>query len=447
VNQPTAVSTVVRTMALLTVALCLATGQACSQESHPSFASTLGIKPSLPPPDKALVPTINVAKAAGWPDGKAPVAAQGLRVTAFATGLAHPRWVYVLPDGGVLVAETSAPERPDEGKGFRGRIMSFFMKRAGSAEPSANRIALLRDDDRDGVAETRSVFLAELNSPLGMALVGDSFYVANTDGIVRFPYEAGQTAIAVPAVNITDLPAGTRNHHWTKNIVASRDGSRLYATVGSNSNAAENGMEVEEGRAAIWEVSPADGSKRLFATGLRNPNGMDWEPDTGVLWTVVNERDELGNDLVPDFLTSVRDGAFYGWPYSYFGAHVDDRVKPPRPDLVASAISPDYSLGSHVAALGVAFSDGKTLGPPFASGAFIGQHGSWNREPRSGYNVVFVRFEGGKPAGEPVEILTGFITEDGTAYGRPVGVAVDGRGGLLVVDDVGDTVWRVVASQ
>jgi glucose/arabinose dehydrogenase len=351
----------------------------------------------------------------------------------------------VLPNGDVLIAETNAPPRPEDGKGVKAKAMKFFMKKAGAGTPSANRITLLRDADGDGVAETRTAFLENLNSPFGMALVGNDLYVANTDAIVRFSYTPGATRIEGPGTKVADLPGGRRNHHWTKSLIASRDGSKLYATVGSNSNVAEHGMQEEEGRAAIWEVDLKTGNKRLFATGLRNPNGMGWEPKSGMLWTVVNERDELGSDLVPDYLTSVRDGAFYGWPYSYYGANVDERVKPPRPDLVSKAIKPDYALGTHVAPLGLTFAEGAALTSRFASGAFVGQHGSWNRKPRSGYNVVFVPFADGKPAGTPIEVLTGFVSSDGKAYGRPVGVAIDKRGALLVVDDVGNIVWRVTA--
>jgi glucose/arabinose dehydrogenase len=406
----------------------------------------MGPNPVIPPPAKTLVPTVNVAPAEGWPMGARPTPAQGLEVIAFANGLEHPRWVYVLPNGDVLVAESNAPPRPEEGKGIKAFFMKFFMKKAGAGVPSANRIVLLRDVDGDGTAETRSTFLEGLNSPFGMALVGNDLYIANTDAVVRFPYVAGATKISAPGVKVTDLPGGPRNHHWTKNIIASRDGSKLYATVGSNSNVAEHGMEVEEGRAAIWEIDLKAGTKRLFATGTRNPNGMGWEPVTGRLWTVANERDELGSDLVPDYLTSVTEGAFYGWPYSYYGQHLDTRPRPPRPDLVAKAIKPDYALGAHVAALGLAFSEGDKLTPAFRNGAFVGEHGSWNRRPHSGYKVVFVPFEGGKPSGLPVDVLTGFLNAEGKAYGRPVGVAIDKRGALLVADDVGNAIWRVSAA-
>jgi len=385
-------------------------------------------------------------QARGWPAGGKPVAAPGTVVARFAEGLDHPRWIYVLPNGDVLVAETNAPPRPAQGGGIKAWFTKLFMNRAGAGVPSANRITLLRDADGDGVAETRTVFLQGLNSPFGMALVDHDLYVANTDAVVRFSYGDGATRIIGPGVKIADLPAGPLNHHWTKNIIASRDGSRLYVTVGSNSNAGENGLDKEESRAAILEVDALSGSRRIFASGLRNPNGMAWEPASGALWTVVNERDELGNDLVPDYLTSVQDGGFYGWPYSYFGRHVDERVQPPRPDLVATAIVPDYALGSHVAPLGLVSAVGSALPEPFRSGMFVGQHGSWNRKPHSGYNVVFVPFAGGRPAGRQVDVLTGFLSAAGEAYGRPVGVALDRTGALLVADDVGNIIWRVSAA-
>jgi glucose/arabinose dehydrogenase len=419
---------------------------ACAETAKLPLAAGTGPDPQLPPPAKALIPTVQIAPAKGWPQGAKPVAAPGTSVAAFATGLEHPRWVCVLPNGDVLVAETNAPERPEEGKSIKGRVMKLVQKKAGAGVPSANRITLLRDADGDGVAEERHVFLEGLNSPFGMVLVGGNLYVANTDAVLRFPYAGGETRISAAGTKIVDLPAGPRNHHWTKNLIASRDGAKLYVTVGSNSNIAENGIEVETGRAAIWEVDTRTGEHRIFASGLRNPNGLGWEPRSGKLWTVVNERDELGSDLVPDYLTSVGDGAFYGWPYSYYGANVDERPKPQRPDLVAKAIKPDYALGPHVAALGLAFSERNALPPLFARGAFVGQHGSWNRKPRSGYNVVFIPFENGRPSGPPIELLTGFVNGDGDAYGRPVGVAFDRRGALLVADDVGNAIWRVTAS-
>jgi glucose/arabinose dehydrogenase len=414
--------------------LCVLGLAGCAETSRLPAGADVGPDPMLPEPTRTLIPTVQIAPAKGWPDGVTPKAAPGMQVRAFATKLQHPRWIYVLPNGDVLVAETAAPERPEEGKGIKGRVMTSYMKKAGSAAQSANRITLLRDADGDGVPELRQVFLEGLNSPFGMALVGDALYVANTDAIVRFPYKEGQTRISAQGQKLVDLPAGPRNHHWTKNLIASRDGSKLYVTTGSNSNVAEHGMEEEVGRAEIWEVDAKTGKHRTFASGLRNPNGLGWEPRTRALWTVVNERDELGSDLVPDYLTSVRDGGFYGWPYSYWGGNVDKRVEPQRPDLVAKAIKPDYALGNHVAPLGLAMNE---------RGAYVGQHGSWNRRPPSGYNVVFVPFRDGKPAGKPVEVLSGFLGPEGEAYGRPVGVAIDKRGALLVADDVGNVVWRV----
>lgn len=409
--------------------------------AQPGFEKGYGPDPDLPEPESSLVPTVNIAPARGWSEGERPSAASGTRVTAFATGLDHPRWLLVLPNGDVLVAESNAPAR--ETRGVKGWAMEKVMKRAGAGVPSANRITLLRDADGDGIAEQRSVYIEGLNSPFGMALVENRLYVANTDAVVEFPYEAGANRIDTPPQTVVDLPAGELNHHWTKSLIASPDGSRLYATVGSNSNVAENGIAAEEGRAAIWEVDPGARSKRLFATGLRNPNGLAWEPASGALWTTVNERDELGDDLVPDYMTRVVDGGFYGWPYSYFGQHVDDRVETPRPDLVAKAIEPDYALGSHTAALGLAWSGQNSLPTQFHQGMFIGQHGSWNRKPLSGYRVIFVPFREGRPSGPPIDVLTGFVNADEEALGRPVGVAIDSRGGLLVADDVGNTVWRV----
>ncbi|WP_342027462.1 sorbosone dehydrogenase family protein [Methyloceanibacter methanicus] len=384
-----------------------------------------------------------IAEATGWPDGAAPRAADGLAVNAFATGLDHPRMIYVLPNGDVLVAETAAPPQPGLADGPMGWAMKLGMWWAGAGVASPNRITLLRDADGDGVAETRTEFLSGLNSPYGMALVGTSFYVANTDGIVRFPYTDGATQITGQGEPVVGLPAGPVNIHWVKNILASRDGTTLYASVGSNSNIGERGFEHEEGRAAIHEIDLASGASRLFASGLRNPVGLALHPDSGKLWTTVNERDELGSDLVPDYMTSVAQNGFYGWPYSYYGDHVDTRVQPPRPDLVKTAIVPDYALGPHTASLGLAFYGGALFPERYRGGAFIGQHGSWNRSPPSGYKVVFVPFENGVPSGKPEDILTGFLSEDGKAYGRPVGVAEDRTGALLVADDVGNTIWRV----
>ena len=409
-------------------------------------ADGIGPNPKLPEPQHSLIPTLFIAPAKPWADGAAPKGVAGTQVVKFASDLVHPRWVYVLPNGDVLVAEADAPapenNEKEQGSKIKAWIQGKVMQRAGSHVPSANRITLLRDADGDGVAETRTVFLENLVSPYGMALVGQELFIANANGLVKVPYKDGDTKITVAPVKVTDLPGGL-NHHWTKNVLASPDGSKLYATVGSNSNVGENGMEIEAGRAAIWEIDRASGTKRLFATGLRNPNGMGWEPSTGVLWTVVNERDELGGDLVPDYLTSVKDGAFYGWPYSYYGQHVDTRIQPQKPELVAKAIAPDYALGSHVAPLGMTFATGNSLPAQFANGAFVGLHGSWNRKPRAGYKVIFVPFADGKPSGQPIDVLTDFVDSEGDANGRPVGVAIDKRGGLLVADDVGNAIWRV----
>jgi glucose/arabinose dehydrogenase len=419
---------------------------ACNEQDGVSAEQTFGPSPNLPAPQHSWIPTVNVATATGWPGGGKPTPADGMAVNAFATGLDHPRTLYVLPNGDVLVAETNAPPKPDDTGGIKGRITKMVMGRAGANTPSANRITLLRDPDGDGVARTKSVFLEGLSSPFGMALVGDDFYVADSDAIMRFPYHTGDSKITAPGVKLADLPAGTINHHWTKDLTASPDGTKLYATVGSNSNVGENGIEAEANRAAVLEVDRATGKWRVFASGLRNPNGPSWQPQSGALWVAVNERDELGNNLVPDYMTSVRDGGFYGWPYSYFGQHVDDRVSPQRPDLVAKATVPDYALGAHTASLGLTFNTGDLFPQEMAGGAFVGQHGSWNRRPRAGYKVIFVPFSDGKPSGEPRDVLTGFLNDKGEAQGRPVGVRIDKHGALLVADDVGNTVWRVTPS-
>ena len=424
----------------------LAATIACGSAATLPVDAGMGPKPTLPQPKTSPIPTVNIAEARGWRNGGKPVSAPGTAVTAFARELDHPRWLYVLPNGDVLVAETNAPDRPDDSKGIKGWFFKHFQKKAGGAVPSANRITLLRDADGDGVAETRSVFLSGLMSPFGMALVDSTLYIANSDAIVSVPYVTGQTQVTAQPAKLTDLPAGPLNHHWTKNILASPDGSKLYASIGSNSNVAENGIDKEVDRAMIWEVDRINGAHRVFATGLRNPVGMAWEPETKMLWASVNERDEYGSDLVPDFMTSVRDGGFYGWPYSYYGQHVDERVNPQRPELVATAIWPDYALGPHTASLGLASSVGSTLPSPFGRGMFVGQHSSWNRDPHSGYKVIFVPFVAGKPAGGSIDVLTGFLDRDGNANGRPVGVAIDQKGALLVADDVGNTVWRVSAS-
>ena len=415
----------------------------CGESAKLPETAGIGPTPQLPEPNKTMFPTIHIAPAEGWKNGKMPVAADGMRVAAFADKLDHPRWIYVLPNGDVLVAETNAPPKPDDHKGIRGWVMQKVQARAGAGVPSANRITLLRDTNGDGVADQRSVFLQNLNSPFGMVLVGNDFYVADTDAVLRFPYAPGQTSITAPGQKLVDLPAGSINHHWTKNIIASPDGSKLYVTVGSNSNAGENGIDKEAGRAAIWEVDRQSGQHRIFASGLRNPNGMAWEPTTKALWTSVNERDEIGSDLVPDYITSVKDGGFYGWPFSYYGQHVDARVKPAAPDMVAKAIVPDYAVGAHTASIGMTGAAGNSLAPQFHDGMFVSQHGSWNRKPRAGYKVIFVPFDQGKPKGAPMDVLTGFLDDDGKAQGRPVGVAVDKTGALLVADDVGNVVWRV----
>lgn len=420
---------------------------ACGETSTLQVSDGTGPSPQLPEPNKTLFPTMNIAPAIGWPEGTKPMAATGTQVGAFAEGLDHPRWLYVLPNGDVLVAETNAPPKPDDNKGIKGWVTQKVMSRAGAGVPSPNRITLLRDSDHDGIAETRTVFLEHLNSPFGMTLVGNDLYVADTDRLLRFHYEEGDTAIKSQPIKVVDLPGGTLNHHWTKNVIASQDGSKLYVTVGSNSNVAENGMDKEEGRAAIWEVDRATGHHRIFASGLRNPNGMAWEPQSGALWTAVNERDEIGSDLVPDYITSVEDGAFYGWPFSYYGQHIDVRVQPQNADLVAKAIAPDYAVGPHTASLGLTFAEGNTLPAPFKEGAFIGQHGSWNRKPHSGYKVIFVPFSAGKPQGAPIDVLTGFLNDKEEAMGRPVGVVIDRQGDLLVADDVGNKVWRVSAAK
>ncbi|WP_431262240.1 PQQ-dependent sugar dehydrogenase [Roseateles chitinivorans] len=419
---------------------------ATALEAQPATPPGYGPNPALPEPQKSLVPTINVAKAVGWPAGAKPQAAAGLAVTRFADKLDHPRWVYVLPNGDVLIAETNAPVRPDDGKGPKAWITKQFQKKAGATPKSANRITLLRDTNGDGVADQRFAFAEGLNSPFGMALVGNSFYVANTDAIVRFPYATGQTKLAGQPTKVADLPGGTINHHWTKSLIANAEGTKLYAGIGSNSNVAENGIENEQRRAAILEIDLQSGSTRVFASGLRNPVGLAWEPTSKALWVAVNERDELGDDLVPDYITSVQDGGFYGWPYSWYGNHVDERVKPQRPELVEKALVPDFAVGAHTASLGLASSDGNKLTQDFAHGMFIGQHGSWNRKVPAGYKVVFVPFVGAKPSGLPVDVVTGFLDAQGQAMGRPVGVALDRQGALLVADDVGNVIWRVTAT-
>jgi glucose/arabinose dehydrogenase len=410
---------------------------ALAQQYAPGF----GPNPKLPAPEKSLIPTMNIAPAEAWPKGTRPTPAAGLVATAYGTGLDHPRWLYVLPNGDVLVAESNKPGNAPKEDGIKAKVQGMVMKKAGAGVESPNRIILLRGIGANGAAATKTTFAQDLNSPFGMTLVGSDLYIANADALWRFPYKTGETTLSGKGTKVMDLPAGL-NHHWTKNVVAAPDGKKLYVTVGSNSNVADNGMEVEQGRAAIWEYDIASGKSRIYASGLRNPNGMDFQPQTKMLWTAVNERDEIGNDLVPDYITSVKEGAFYGWPYSYYGQHVDDRVKPQKPDMVAKAIPPDYALGAHTASLGLAFYNANLL-PQFKNGALIGQHGSWNRKPYSGYKLIFVPFADGKPSGPPQDVLTGFLSKDGKAYGRPVGVAVDKQGAILLADDVGNIVWRI----
>jgi glucose/arabinose dehydrogenase len=420
---------------------------ACGDHARLTLAQSTGPAPQLPPQVHSLIPTIHVADATGWPSGGQPVAAPGLQVAPFATGLQHPRWLLTLPNGDVLVAETNAPPpdpaHPDHS--IKGFFFRLFQRKAGSGVPSPNRITLLRDADGDGVAEIRTPYITGLTSPFGMALVGSTLYVADADALLAFPYDPGATSIGASPRTITALPA-QRNHHWTKSLAAGPDG-RLYVGVGSNSNVAEYGMDEEAERAAIWSIDPTSGGHTILASGLRNPVGIDFMPGTSDLYAVVNERDELGSDLVPDYLTRVQPGAFYGWPWSYYGPHLDTRPQPPRPDMVARAIPPDFALGPHVAALGLTFSNGQRLGPLYASGVFIGEHGSWNRRPFSGYRVVFVSFAGGRPTGQPIDVLSGFIDAHNHALGRPVGVQIARDGALLVADDVGNTVWRVSAAR
>ncbi len=405
-----------------------------------------GPNPVLPEPQQYLIPPMHLAQVVGWKEGEAPTVPDGMKITAMATGLEHPRSAYTLPNGDVLVVESRGPDL-DPVSRPKNIVMSWvqsFATSAGSGKGS-NRITLLRDTHGDGKYDLRTVFIDHLYSPFGVALVGNDLYVANTDAILRFHYTPGATSITEPGTVLTPLPGGPIDHHWTKSLVASEDGTKLYAGVGSNSNITENGIGAELDRASIWEIDRATGAHRIFADGLRNPNGLSWEPQSHALWAVINERDELGPNLVPDYMTSVKDGGFYGWPYSYYGQHVDPRVKPERPDLVAKAIVPDYALSSHVAPLGLVFDTGNGLPAKYSGGAFVGEHGSWNRQVLNGYKVVFVPFANGKPNGMAEDVVTGFVDDAGHARGRPVGVALDKAGALLIADDVGNTVWRVVA--
>jgi glucose/arabinose dehydrogenase len=431
-------------IAMLFVVSTLLLVSACTAKSKLEPLAGYGINPVLPAPNKELVPTVNIAPAIGWSNNEKPTAGQGLRVNVFANQLQHPRWLYALPNGDVLVAETNSPAKPKGRFSVSAWVAAKVMKKAGAGVPSADRIILLRDSNNDGEADKRTTFLEGLHSPFGMALIGETLYVANADAILAFPYHEGDEVINSVGTKLIDLPSGI-NHHWTKNIMPSEDGTKLYVTVGSNSNVAEKGFDIEVDRAAIWQVDVKTGAHQLYATGLRNPNGMAWEPTTKTLWTVVNERDELGQDLVPDYLTSVKEGGFYGWPYSYYGQHVDQRVSPQQPSLVAKAIVPDYALGAHTASLGLAYSSDNALPSHLQNGMIVSQHGSWNRKPLSGYKVIFIPFVNGMATDQPINVLTGFVNQTGEANGRPVGVVIDKQGALLVADDVGDTIWRVIA--
>jgi glucose/arabinose dehydrogenase len=434
---------VTRASAPLSLTVCLSALMLAGCGSKPADPSTqIGSNPTLPEQQQYLLPPMHIAPVAKWGNAM-PTVSSGLQVQAMATGLSHPRSIYVLPNGDVLVVESSGPKAPVSRP--KDLIMGFVQSFAGAKEQAANRITLLRDTNGDGKPDVRTTLLDHLHSPFGIALVGGDLYVADTDAIMRYPYVTGQTTITAPGTKLTDLPGGPIDHHWTKSLLASRDGSKLYVGVGSNSNITENGIGAEMDRAAICEVDRTTGAHRLFATGLRNPNGLQWEPQSGALWAVVNERDELGPNLVPDYMTSVKDGAFYGWPYSYYGQHIDPRVQPQRPDLVARAIPPDYALSSHVAPLGMAFYTGTNLPAAYQGGAFVGEHGSWDRDPLNGYKVVYVPFAGGKPSGPPQDVVTGFLDADKRARGRPVGLAVDNAGGLLIADDLGNVVWRITA--
>jgi glucose/arabinose dehydrogenase len=428
-----------KTAKLLPVFAFLIILSACGNESE---SVQYGPDPKLPEPYRGLLPTMKIADPAAWGE-KRPKAPQGYSVTAIATDLKIPRQTLVLPNGDILVAEGRGGDDPTlTPKDF---IAGIIKARGVTHVPSGNRLTLLRDKDGDGVYEEKTVFAENLNAPYGMALVGNQLYVANQDALVRFEYTQGQTRASGPPVKVTDLPS-LMNHHWTKSLAASSDGRFLYVGIGSNSNITERGMLAEVDRAMIWEVDASTGAHRPYATGVRNPTALAIQPGTGQLWAVANERDEIGPDLVPDYLTAVKDGGFYGWPYSYWGQNVDTRVQPQDPQKVAAAIRPDYSLGSHVAALGVSFSS-PSMGNKFAEGVFVGEHGSWNRTSPAGYKVVFVPFSKGRPSGPPVDFLEGFMGEDGKTRGRPVGVTVDGRGALIVADDLSNTVWRVTAAR
>ncbi|SCX19235.1 PQQ-dependent sugar dehydrogenase [Agrobacterium rosae] len=436
----------IRTAVLLgSVAVIL---PACSdQNGNFDLSQQIGADPVLPDPSPSLIPDLKVAEVVGWKDGETPTVPQGLKITAYQKDLVNPRTVHTLPNGDVLVVQSRGPkgEPPSRPKDIiRGWIMAIAHGETGPQKPS-NIITLLRDTNRDGTVDERHELLTNLDSPFGVAFADNTLYVATASNILAYPYQLGQNEITAEPKILTPLPGGPINHHWTKDLALSPDGKMLYVSVGSNSNIVENGIEAEKNRAAILQVDRQTGAFKLFASGLRNPNGLAFNPESKELWAVINERDELGPNLVPDYMTSVKENAFYGWPWSYYGNHVDARVHPPRPDMVEKAIKPDYALSSHVAALGLTFSLNSALPAPYANGAFIGEHGSWNRNAFNGYRVTYVPFENGKPAGKTQDVVTGFIQGD-KARGRPVGVGIDGTGALLVADDAGNTVWRVAAA-
>lgn len=432
---------------IITLSAALA-ASASAQNVDFDISQQIGPDPFLPEPTQELLPDLKVAEVVGWKDGEMPTVPEGLKASVYAKDLANPRTVHTLPNGDVLVVQSQAPEgkplsRPKDF--IRGWIMAFAHGSGGGEKKESNLITLLRDTDRDGQVDERHDLLSKLDSPFGVAWIDNTLYVASASAVLAYPYELGQTEITAPPKTLTPLPGGPLNHHWTKDLALSPDGKSLYVSVGSNSNAGENGLEAEKGRAAIWQVDRVTGAARVFASGLRNPNGLTFHPESGELWAVINERDELGPNLVPDYMTSVKDGAFYGWPWSYYGNHVDARLYPPRPEMVGKAIAPDYALSSHVAALGMTFTMGSGMPAAYGSGAFIGEHGSWNRNSFNGYKVIYVPFENGKPSGKAQDVVTGFINGD-QARGRPVGVGIDGTGALLVADDAGNTVWRIAPS-
>jgi len=424
-----------RTLIALMITAALS---ACDTEATLDPQKQVGPNPELPQAKNFLLPPMQVPEGVAWKEGETPKVPAGLKIEKIASGLMHPRQVYVLPNNDVLVAEANGTPKPTTRP--KQLIMGVVQQSSGKGGKGGNRITLLRNVN--GQWEKHN-FIENLNAPFGIQLTGNTLWVANADSLVKFPYQTGQTEIRTPGVEVTELPGGPINHHWTKSLLASPDGSKLYVGVGSNSNITENGIGAEYRRATVLEVDAASGASRIYASGLRNPTGLQWEPQSGKLWAIVNERDEIGSDLVPDYMTSVQENGFYGWPYSYFGQHVDERAKPPRPDLVAKAIKPDYAISSHVAPLGLLFYTGDNM-PQYRGGAFVSEHGSWNRKPLNGYQVMWVKFENGMPVGTPQPVVTGFLTDDQKQVrGLPVGLAMDQQGGLLVADDAGDAIWRV----